>query len=129
MLAHGELLATDLTGVNPGFSSRVAFDVPLQDGVFNKSLSTEFADVRPLPSVQPHVSLQGTFPGEFLTAVFAPEGFLAGVRPHVDLHVSEVDATDFADPACFSVTLKVELQTLQRVGALPTNTAKEVGVV
>lgn len=112
VLAHGELLAADVAGVDPGFPSRVTLYVPLQDSVFNESLPAELADVRPLTGMKLHVSLKRAFPGKVLAAVFAPEGFLAGVRPHVDLHVPEADATDVADPAGFSVALDVKLQTL-----------------
>ncbi len=63
--------------------------------------------------MQLHVSLQRAFPGEVLATVFAAEGFLAGVRPHVDLHVPEAHATDVTDPAGFSVALNVKLQILR----------------
>ena len=112
MLAHSELLAADVAGINPWLPARVALDVSLQNGVFNESFPTELANERPLTGVQLHVSLQRTFPGKVLTAVFALEGFLAGVRPHVDLHVPEADAADDADIAGFSVALDVDLQTL-----------------
>lgn len=115
MLAHGELLATDVTGVDPGFPSRVALDVSLQDGVFYECLATELTDVRPLAGMQLHVSLQRAFPGEVLATVFAAEGFLACVCPHVNLHVPEADATDLADPAGFSVAVDVQLQSLRGV--------------
>lgn len=113
MLTHGELLTTDVAGINPRLPSRVALDMSLQDGVFYESLPAELADVRPLAGVQLHVSLQGAFPREVLATVFAAEGFLAGVRPHVDLHVPEADATDVTYPAGFSVALDVELQVLR----------------
>lgn len=112
VLAHSELLAADVTGVNPWLPARVALDVSLQDSVFDESLPAELTNERPLASMQLHVPLQRTFPGEVFTAVFAPEGFLAGVCPHVDLHVPEADAADVADPAGFSVALDVDLQTL-----------------
>lgn len=112
MLAHSELLATDVAGVDPGFPTRVTLDMSLQDCVFDESLPTELADVRPLASMQLQVSLQRTLPREVFTAVFAAERFLACVGPHVDLHVPEVDSTDVTDPAGFSVALDVNLQTL-----------------
>lgn len=112
MLAHGEFFATHVAGVNSGFPARVAFDVSLQNCVFNKSLPTELTNVRPLTSMQLQVPLQRTFPGEVLATVFASERLLASMCPHVDLHVPKADATDVADPAGFSVTLDVKLQTL-----------------
>lgn len=112
VLAHGELLTAHITGVDPRFSPRVALDVSPQDRVLDEGLPTELTDVRSLASVELHVSLQRAFPGEVFAAVFAPEGFLARVGPHVDLHVPETDATDVTDPGGFSVALDVKLQAL-----------------
>lgn len=108
MLAHSELLATDVTRVDPGLPPHVALDVSLQDSVFYERLPTELTDKWPLTSMELYVSLQGTFPGEVFPTVFASEGFLARVCPHVDLHVPETDAADVADPAGFPVTLDVQ---------------------
>lgn len=129
MLAHGELLATDVAGVDPWFPSCVALDVSLQDGIFYEGLSTELTDVRPLASVQLHVSLQRAFPGEVLATVFAGEGLLARVGPHVNLHVPEADATDLADPAGFSVAVDVQLQSLRRVRLFSTDATATFRVV
>lgn len=129
MLAHGEFLAADVTGVDPGLPSRVALDVSLQDGVFDESLPAELADEWPLAGVQLHVSLQRAFPWEVLAAVFAAEGFLACVRPHVDLHVPEADATDVADPTSLSVALDVMLQTLRGFRLLSTDTTATLRLV
>lgn len=86
----------------------MALDVSFQDSVFYECLSTELTDKRPLPCMELHVSLQRTFPGEVFPTVFASEGLLARVCPHVDLHVPESDAADVADPAGFPVTLDVK---------------------
>lgn len=112
VLAHGELLVADVTGINPGLVSCVVLDVPFQDCVFRKGFPAELADVRPLVSVLLLVSLQRALPRKFLTTVLASEGFQTCMCPHVDLHVPEVDTTDFADPAGLSVTLDVELHAL-----------------
>lgn len=108
VLAHRELLATDVTRVDPRLPPHVALDVSLQDSVFYECLPTELTDEWPLTSMELYVSLQGTFSGEVFPTVFASEGFLARVCPHVDLHVPETDATDVADPAGFPVTLDVQ---------------------
>lgn len=129
VLAHGELLVADFAGINPELVSCVVLDVPFQDCVFRKRFPAELADVRPLISVLPLVSLQRAFPGKFLPTVFALKGFQTCVRPHVDLHVPEVDATDFTDPAGLSVTLDVELQALRRFGLLSADATKEVRIV
>lgn len=129
MLAHGELLATDVAGVDPRLPSHVAPDVSLQDSVFDEGLSTELTDEWPLSCMELHVPLQRTLPGEVLPTVFAPEGLLAGVCPHVDLHVPESDPADVADAAAVPVTLDVEAETLGGFRAISTDATATFGVV
>lgn len=129
MLAHGELLPTDITGVDPWLPSHVALDVSLQDSVFNEGLSTELTDKWPLTSMQLHMSLQRPFPGKVLATLFATEGFLASVCPHVDLHVPETDTADVADPAGFPVALDVQLQTLGGFRLVSTDSTARFGII
>lgn len=87
-------------------------DVRRQSAIIDESLPTEFADVRPLTTVDPLVAPQSTGPREAFPADATAVWFNTGVAAHVGVNVLVGFAADVADLPGVSVGLQVVDQHL-----------------